>query len=82
MVVESFKSGNPDEVGARFQQNGRMMPDDICYVASWMTLDGRRCFQLMDAPEAASLQPWIQAWSDLVDFEVTEVMESAEYWAR
>lgn len=82
MVIESFKGGDPSAVGVRFREKGRMMPDDIAYVASWMESSGARCFQLMEAPSRAALDPWIANWRDLVDFEVSEVETSADYWRK
>lgn len=81
MVVESFKDGHPDRVGERFAERGRMMSPDIAYLSSWMTVDGARCFQLMEAPNREALDPWINKWSDLVDFEVIPVAESHHFWA-
>ncbi|MFZ4576651.1 MAG: DUF3303 domain-containing protein [Phycisphaerales bacterium] len=83
MIVETFRSGTPDEVGARFKARGRLMPEDagLAYVASWMTADGARCYQLMEAPSRSAFDGWIANWSDLVDFEVTEVKTSAEFWS-
>ncbi|MCW5766597.1 MAG: DUF3303 family protein [Phycisphaeraceae bacterium] len=83
MVIERFRAGNPDAVGQRFRARGRLMPDGapIAYVASWMTSDGAACYQLMEAPNAAALEPWMNAWRDLVDFEVVPVLTSADFWA-
>lgn len=83
MVIERFAPGNVAAVGERFRTKGRLMPEDagVEYVASWMTEDGARCFQIMRAPSRESLQPWIDAWSDLVDFEIVPVVASADYWA-
>mgnify|MGYP002389780897 CR=1 FL=1 len=60
----------------------RAMPDGtgVRYVSSWMGADGACCYQLMEAPSQAALDPWIAAWSDLVEFEVVEVVESAAFW--
>ena len=80
MVIETMKAG-PAAVGERFKASGRMMPPDIAYVASWVEPDGSRCFQLMQAPNRDALQPWIDRWSDLVDFEVRAVQPSADFWA-
>lgn len=80
MVIEAMKAG-PAAVGERFKATGRMMPDDISYIASWVEPDGSRCFQLMEAPSREALQPWIDRWADLVDFEVREVQTSADFWA-
>lgn len=80
MIIERF-GPNLDAVGERFRASGRMMPPDIAYVASWMTSDGAACYQLMEAPSEQALEPWLDAWRDLVDFEVVRVQTSADYWA-
>jgi hypothetical protein len=86
MVMERF---DPGPVGERFRRCGRMMPEGVEYIQSWIDTserapglaDGRvRCFQLMEAPDAASLRPWIDAWADLGEFEVVAVVASQGYW--
>lgn len=80
MVVEHFKQG-PELVGERWQAKGRMMPDGVSYHASWLEPDGKRCFQLMEAESPEALGPWMERWSDLMDFEVTPVLTSQDFWA-
>lgn len=80
MVIERFQNGEPSIVGDRFKKMGRMMPDDVKYVSSWMSAEGDSCFQLMEAADEGRLQPWMDAWSDLVDFEVVPVVTSDEFW--
>ena len=82
MVIETFRDGNPDPVGERFARQGRMMPDGVTYGGSWLEPDGARCFQVMDAPDRATLELWVARWSDLVDFEVIPVVTSQEFWAQ
>jgi hypothetical protein len=84
MVIERFRGGSPDAVGARFRERGRLMPEGsgVAYVASWMSVDGSCCYQLMEAPSRGALDPWIANWQDLVEFEVVEVRTSAEFWAE
>jgi hypothetical protein len=82
MVIERFKGGDPGPVGERFRRDGRMLPDDVDYVASWIEPDGSRCFQLMEAPNREALAPWMERWADLVEFEVGPVLTSSEYWSR
>lgn len=84
MVIERFKAGHPGPVGERFRARGRMLPEGagVEYLDSWMTPDGDACHQLMRAPARQSLDPWLHAWSDLVDFEVVAVVPSAEFWAK
>ena len=81
MVIERFKRG-AGPVEERFRQDGRMLPEDVRYVASWVESDGSRCFQLMEALSRAALNPWMARWADLVDFEVTAVETSSDFWSR
>jgi hypothetical protein len=81
MVIETFKS-NSKTVGERFANNGRMLPDGVTYHASWVDSTGSRCFQIMEAANRESLEPWIARWNDLVDFEVIPVLTSADFWPK
>jgi hypothetical protein len=78
MVIERFKNGDPLPVYRRFNERGRLMPEGLTYVSSWVepTLD--RCYQVMEADDRALLDRWMSNWRDLVDFEVHEVITSAE----
>jgi hypothetical protein len=80
MVIERFKSGDAKPAGERFRREGRMLPDDVDYVASWVEEAGSRCFQLMEAPSREALTPWMARWADLVEFEVSPVLTSSEFW--
>jgi hypothetical protein len=78
MVVEHFKGCDPAPVYKRFAEQGRMMPDGLKYVNSWIEVGMNRCFQVMECNDVALLQDWISRWNDLVDFEVVPVVTSAE----
>lgn len=82
MVIEDFRNGDHASIGDRFLRDGRMMPENIAYVASWIDPEKARCYQVMEAPSAEELQPWIDRWSDLVEFEVIPVESSNEFWAK
>lgn len=73
MVIEHFKNGDPKPIGDRFRVHGRMLPENVVYHASWIDTQNSRCFQIMESPDRESLEPWIAAWADLVDFEVIPV---------
>jgi hypothetical protein len=81
MVIEHFRDGDPQPVRERFTRSGRLLPEGVTYHASWIDVERARCFQLMDADAAAALEPWIAAWSDIVDFDIVPVVTSAEFWA-
>ncbi len=78
MVVEHFRDGDPRPVYERFRERGRLAPEGLTYVNSWVTTDLMHCYQVMACDERALLDEWIRAWSDLVDFEVHPVVTSAE----
>ena len=81
MVIERFRHGDAKLVGERFRRNGRMLPEDIAYHASWVEPSGARCFQVMEAAHSDLLQSWVRRWNDLVDFEIVPVLASSEFWA-
>lgn len=78
LIIETFRGGDPGPVYERFRTHGRLAPDGLRYVASWVTDDLRRCFQVMECDDRALLDRWMLAWSDLVEFEVIPVVTSAE----
>jgi hypothetical protein len=82
MIVEHFKNGDAVPVYERFRQRGRLAPEELRYVNSWVTPDLTRCYQVMECDDRASLDEWISAWRDIVDFEVHPVITSPEAAAR
>ena len=81
MIIETYTHG-PGPVYARFRERGRMAPDGLRYVSSVVTADGNRCYQIMECDDRTLLDHWIDAWSDIVAFEVLPVISSAEASAR
>jgi hypothetical protein len=82
MVLEYFRHPDATPVYERFRQRGRLAPDGLRYVSSWVTSDLTRCYQVMECDDRALLDQWIDAWRDIVDFEVFPVITSAEAAAR
>ena len=78
MIVENFRDGDAVPVYRRFRDRGRLAPEGLRYVASWVTDALRRCFQVMECDDEALLREWMAAWDDVVDFEVVPVVTSAE----
>ena len=78
MVVETFKQG-PEPVYERLAERGRMMPDGLTYIDSWIDENDRsRCFQLMETDDPALFDEWTSNWSDLMAYEIVPVISSAE----
>jgi hypothetical protein len=78
MIVERFRDGDARPVYRRFRDHGRLAPDGLRYVASWVSDDFRRCYQVMECDDPGLLEEWTARWDDLVEFEVIPVMTSAE----
>lgn len=82
MVIERFRNGDAASVYRRFRERGRMAPEGLEYIASWVTDDLTTCFQVMQTADPALLEQWMANWRDLVDFEVRPVVTSVEAAAR
>jgi hypothetical protein len=78
MVVEKFRNGDPVPVYRRFRERGRLAPEGVQYLSSWVDEKLERCFQLMETDDRLLLDEWMEHWSDLVEFEVYAVVSSAE----
>ena len=78
MIVERFRGGDPVPVYRRFRERGRLAPDGLRYVTSWVTADLRQCFQVMECEDPRLLEEWTSRWSDLVEFEILPVVTSTE----
>ena len=79
MVIERYTAG-PRAIYERAAVHGRMLPEGLRYIDSWIVDDERldRCFQLMETDDTKLFKQWIACWQDLVDFEVIPVINSAD----
>ena len=75
MVIEHFAPGAKRKIYERFHEKGRMLPEGLLYVDSWLEKDGDRCFQLMETSDRSLFDAWIDHWKDLVQFEIIELGE-------
>ena len=77
MVIERFKDPDAKAVYRRLRARGRMLPDGLAYLGSWVETNSDRCFQLMECDDPALLEQWAENWRDLVDFEFVPVTTGA-----
>lgn len=82
MVIETFFDNCFDKVYDRFHHKGRMLPDGLFYLDSWLTRDGSRCFQLMETKNFELFQQWFKNWDDLTHFEVYEIGQKPDKQAN
>ena len=80
MIVEHFRNGDPAPIYERFRTRGRLTPEGLSYIDSWVTSDLHHCYQIMECEDPELLQIWIAAWEDLV--EVHPVISSSEAASR
>ncbi len=76
MVIERF---HPDKVKAlyeRFDQKGRLLPNGVKYLDSWIDVNVEICYQLMESESVEKLQEWVSYWEDLADFEIVPIISS------
>jgi hypothetical protein len=78
MVVEHFKNQDAAAVYRRFRDSGRMAPEGLIYISSWVDDKFERCYQVMETHDRRLLDAWMANWSDLIDFEVHAVITSYE----
>jgi Protein of unknown function (DUF3303) len=78
MVVEHFKNKDAAAVYRRFRDSGRMAPEGLTYVSSWVDDKLECCYQLMETKDRRLLDEWMAKWNDLVDFEVHAVVTPKE----
>ena len=78
MIIEHFHAGKVKEIYKRFEEKGRLMPEGLHYVNSWIDEEIKTCYQVMESETEDKLMEWINNWKDLTDFEVIKVISSAE----
>ena len=73
MVIEYFTPGCKAKIYERFHSMGRMLPEGLFYLNSWLEKDGGRCFQLMETSDPSLFQVWFEHWKDLARIEIIEI---------
>ena len=77
MIIERFHPGKVKDMYRRFAEKGRMLPEGVNFIDSWINESVTVCYQVMEADSADRLQLWTDNWKDLVDFEIIPVISSA-----
>lgn len=78
MVIEHFHPGMIKELYQRFDEKGRMLPEGVQFVNSWIDENITICYQVMESDSIDKLYLWMSHWDDIVDFKVIPVISSAE----
>jgi hypothetical protein len=78
MIVERFRNQDPIPVYRRFRERGRLAPEGLQYLTSWVDEELATCFQLMETVDRTLLDEWAGNWTDIVEFEIYPVISSQE----
>jgi len=78
MIIERFHPDKVKDMYKRFEEKGRMLPEGVKYINSWINESVSICYQVMEAGSIEKIHEWISNWNDLVDFEIIPVITSAE----
>lgn len=78
MIIERFHAGQVQSLYKRFEEKGRMMPEGLNYINSWINEEVTICYQVMEADSIEKIHEWINYWNDLADFEIIPVITSAQ----
>ena len=78
MIIETFRNGDAAPVYRRFRDKGRLAPEDLTYVSSWVNESMTCCYQIMETHDRKLLDQWMDNWKDIVGFEVHAVITSRE----
>jgi hypothetical protein len=82
LIIERFFPDKVKELYARFAQKGRMLPEGVVYIQSWIDENVEICYQIMESDSSEKIWEWAANWQDLADFEVIPVITSAEAKAK
>ena len=78
MIIETFHPGKVKQLYKRFEEKGRLMPQGVQYINSWINEDITTCFQVMESDTEKKIYEWIQNWIELSDFKVIPVITSSQ----
>src|SRR5215831_6093392 len=79
MVIERFRDNDMLPIYKRLRDEGRMLPEGLTYVDSWVEPNFSRCFQLMECSDLRLFQEWTLQWRGSgATFEIVPVVSSKE----
>jgi len=82
LIIEHFRPNKVKALYHRFAEKGRLLPEGVTYLNSWIDENVKTCYQLMESESLEKLKLWISHWDDLADFEIVPVINSAEAKAK
>ena len=79
MIIERFAGQDALPIYKRVRDGGRMLPEGLRYVDSWVEPNFDRCFQVMECDDLRLLQQWVLSWRGSgITFEIVPVVSSKD----
>jgi len=78
MIIETFKPGKVKQIYGRLEEKGRMQPEGLTYINSWIDENMNKCYQVMEADSIDKIHIWISNWDDVMEFGIVPVISSEE----
>ena len=79
MVIERFRDNDMVPVYKKLRDTGRMIPEGLKYIDSWVEPNFSRCFQLMECDDLRLFQECVLQWRGSgVTIEIVPVVPSGQ----
>ena len=78
MIIERFYPDKVKLLYERFAEKGRMMPDGVQYINSWIDPQVSICYQVMESDSHEKILEWSNNWAEFAEFEIIPVISSAQ----
>ncbi len=79
MIIERFRDNDLVPIYKQIRDGGRMLPEGLKHLDSWVEPNFSRCFQLIECDELRLIQEWVLQWRGFgVAFEIVPVVSSKE----
>ena len=59
MIIERFHTGKVKAMYQRFTERGRMLPEGVIYINSWINEAVTVCYQVMESESPEKIQEWV-----------------------
>jgi hypothetical protein len=79
MVIERFRDNDMVPIYQQVRERGRLLPEGLKYLDSWIEPNFSRCFQLMECDDLRLFQEWVLQWRGSgASIEIVPVVGSKE----
>ena len=62
IIIEKFRKDKIKQLYRRFEKQGRLLPEGLLYLDSWIDEKVSICYQLIETHSADCIKEWIAKW--------------------